>query len=293
MAEGIDSTAPHEQDKPRAEAPAKRMPVLTKRRWGYVVWGVALAFVFIPEILAAIPLTESQLPFPTISRMTGHLEYQHAEWEIAPTALIVFVLLSLLRIPPSEAGAHNEERVAERANEGDVTPHRGPDGRITVAPTSQSAEEFDNSAAVPHGRRSVVWFVLRTVGVAILIALITVWAYHRWPNEYVGSGDSRKKLPNYDVAYFLYGSIGFFWLLLPSLTSFIGGARADHPSLFRTVINLEQWLAKPRGSLWSAKVGKTAAWLVSFVLVWGMVFLMLHLTLYPFPNITHILNHSG
>jgi hypothetical protein len=43
----------------------------------------------------------------------------------------------------------------------------------------------------------------------------------------------------------------------------------------------------------SDRIGKGAAFLVSFVLVWGMVFLMLHLTLYPFPNITHILNHGG
>jgi hypothetical protein len=262
----------------------------TKRQWGYVVWAVALGFVFIPEILAAIPLTESQLPFPTISRMTGHLEYEHAEWEIAPTALIVFVLLSLWRVPLAEAEEpdQTEEGLRERGSRGGVTPYRGPDGRLTLAPASQSADTFDNAEV-----QRDFWFALRSLGVAIAVTLITLWAYHRWPNQYSGSGDTRKKLPNYHVAYFLYGSIFFFWLLIPSVTSFVGGARADHPSLFRTVINLERWLATPRGRLWTAKVGKAAAWLFSFVLVWGMVFLMLHLTLYPFPNITHILNHSG
>jgi hypothetical protein len=288
MSEGTSQVLPQEPDE--AERAGSEWP-LTKRRWGYVVWAVALGFVFIPEILAAIPLTESQLPFPTISRMTGHLEYEHAEWEIAPTALIVFVLLSLLRVPLAEAGEDTEGRITERGSRGDVTPYRGPDGRLTLlapTPTSQNADAFDNAEV-----RRDFWFALRSLGVAIVVTLITLWAFHHWPNQYTGSGDTRKKLPNYQVAYFLYGSIFFFWLLLPSVTSFVGGARADHPSLFRTVINLEHWLATPRGRLWTAKVGKTAAWLLSFVLVWGMVFLMLHLTLYPFPNITHILNHSG
>lgn len=35
------------------------------------------------------------------------------------------------------------------------------------------------------------------------------------------------------------------------------------------------------------------AWLLAFALAWGMVFLPLHLMLYPFPNITHILNRGG
>src|SRR4029077_21145800 len=92
---------------------------ISRRRWGYVVWGVALGFVFIPEILAALPLTESQLPFPTISRMTGHLEYEHAEWEIFPTMLSVFVLYSLWRVPPrTTSGGRTAERIAARRTRG-------------------------------------------------------------------------------------------------------------------------------------------------------------------------------
>jgi hypothetical protein len=92
--------------------------MISRRRWGYVVWGVALGFVFVPEILAAIPFSESQLPFPTISRMTGHLEYVHAEWEIAPTALIVLALYSLWRVPPKKTAREDG-------------PHRTPGGRLT------------------------------------------------------------------------------------------------------------------------------------------------------------------
>jgi hypothetical protein len=123
---------------------------------------------------------------------------------------------------------------------------------------------------------------------------VTLWAVRHWPNQYVtGADGKRHKLPNYHVAYFLYGSIGFFWLLVPSVTSFVAGKDAQFPNLFRTAENLEQWIAKPRGGVVLQQVLKSVAWLLSFLLIWGMVFLMLHLTFYPFPNITHILNHSG
>jgi hypothetical protein len=263
--------------------PAKTSVGLSRRRWGYVVWAVALGFVFIPEILAAIPLTESQLPFPTISRMTGHLEYEHAEWEIAPTMLSVFVLLSLLRVPPKQrSGGHKDG--AGRSGE-QVGPYRTPAGRLTSTRVTKTAEDFDDETL---GLR----FAVRSVAVAIVITLITLWAARHWPNQYIPSSTGRKKLPNYHVAYFLYGSIGFFWLLLPSVSAWLG-AKDSVPSLFRTIVNVEEWIAKPREPVWPERVSNAAAWLVSFLLVWGMVFLMLHLTLYPFPNITRILNHGG
>jgi hypothetical protein len=260
---------------------------LSKRRWGYVVWAVALGFVFIPEILAAIPLTESQLPFPTISRMTGHLEYQHAEWEIAPTLLIVFVLLSFLRAPVvATSGGNPSEAVDERRSSGDRNPHRTPGGRLTYVPVAQTAEHFDK-----QGVR--LRFIVRAVLVAIVVTAATLWAAHHWPNQYNIKDGERHKLPNYPVAYVLYGCIGFFWLVLPGLTGFIAGKDAEFPNLFRTIHNLEQWIARPRRHQWAERLGHALAWLLTLLLVWGMVFLMLHLTLYPFPNITHILNHGG
>jgi hypothetical protein len=258
---------------------------LTRRRWGYIVWGVALGFVFIPEILAAIPFTESQLPFPTISAMVGHLEYEHSEWEIAPTVLIVFILLSLLRVPIGpRSGEQHEDVIAERRRRGDTTPHRTPGGRLTYAPTPTSAEDFDNEPL-----RGVA-FGLRALFAAAVIIAITVWASRHWPDHYRTLNGKRHKDPNYHVAYFLYGSIGFFWLLLPGVSGFVAGKDAQFPNLFRTVENLEQWIARPRGGVVLQRVLASTAWLLSFVLIWGMVFLMLHLTLYPFPNITRILN---
>ena len=260
---------------PSATRQLPKSVAISRRRWGYVVWGVALGFVFIPEILAALPLTESQLPFPTISRMTGHLEYEHAEWEIFPTMMSVFVLYSLWRVPPGKTV-------------GDTSPHRTPGGRLTFHATPEKASVFDDEVV-----RDLL-FALRVVAVALAITMITLWAFHHWPNQYSISPDGKRtKQANYHVAYFLYGSIGFFWLLVPSITGFVKGKDAEFPSLFRTITNLEEWIGRPRTHPLSDRIGKAIAWLVSFILVWGMVFLMMHLTLYPFPNITHILNHGG
>ncbi len=261
------------------------VPTLTRRRWGYLVWAVALGFVFVPEILAALPFTESQLPFPTISKMTGHLEYVNAAWELVPTMAIVFVLYSLLRIPVREnSGGQTAETIAERRNRGDNRPHRTPAGRLTFREAAEPTESYDNRVL------GYVRFGLRSVAIAIVITALTLLAYHHWPTHYNTVDGKPHKLPNYPVAYVLYGSIAFFWLVLPSLRRLITGTDADHPSLFRTIFNLEDWIGKRRANPARNRLGKALAWLVTFILIWGMVFLMLHLTLYPFPNITHILN---
>jgi hypothetical protein len=47
---------------------------MTTRRFGYLVWGAALAVVFIYEALAASSALNERLPFTTISGTVGHLE---------------------------------------------------------------------------------------------------------------------------------------------------------------------------------------------------------------------------
>jgi hypothetical protein len=216
---------------------------MTRRRWGYVVWGVALAFVFVPELLAASPLTESQLPFPTISRTIGHLEFEHARWEIATTFVIVFAIYSLLRAP-----------------------RRTPGGRVTVA-TVEPRDEIE---------RIFPWATLAS---AAAITAATLVANAVWPAKHL----------NYRVAYVLYGSIGLLWIVGPSVYSFVAGKDAEFPTLFRTVQNLEDALAAPG----AGPFRRALAWLLPLLLVWALVFLALHIVLYPFPRITRILNPNG
>ena len=133
--------------------------------------------------------------------MTGHLEYEHAEWEIVPTLLIVFALYSLRRAPPERtSGENSAEQIAAKRSQGASGPHRTPGGRLTFEPNGQSAAAFDGEALRDFR------FAIRGLVSALAITAVTVLAYRHWPNEYVSLPDgTRQKLPNYHVAYFLYG----------------------------------------------------------------------------------------
>ncbi|MGD0273235.1 MAG: hypothetical protein ABSB96_05875 [Gaiellaceae bacterium] len=86
------------------------------------------------------------------------------------------------------------------------------------------------------------------------------------------------------------GLLGLLWLVMPSILAFVLAKDMPFPTLFRTIKNLEDWL-KTRTWRWS--LGPILAWLVSYVILAGLVILLLHLTLYPYPNITKVLNPTG
>jgi hypothetical protein len=243
---------------------------MTKRRFGYLVWGTALAVLFIPEALAASSTINRHLPFRTISETVGHLEYVNASLEIVVTALIVFSLVSLLRVPPNtSSGGHTTWAP-------DESPHRTAGGRITfrrTPATMKTAGEFDDDQAP-------FWLIVGALLSFILLALATSAAWVWWPDPNV----------RFHTGYVLYGGIALIWLVLPAFFALLPGADAPFPTLFRTVTNVERWL---RGRTWPRSLGPVSAWFLVHVIVWGLVFLLLHLTLYPFPNITHILNPTG
>src|SRR5579862_1310919 len=77
-----------------------------RRRLGYFTWLIAHGFFAIPEILAASSRIEKHLPFTTFSGMVAHLEYLYPAVEIATTAVLVFVIASIVRVSPrSYSGA--------------------------------------------------------------------------------------------------------------------------------------------------------------------------------------------
>jgi len=96
--------------------------------------------------------------------------------------------------------------------------------------------------------------------------------------------------PHYRVGYVLYGLLGLLWIVVPSVLAFALGRDIPFPTFYRTVTNLEEWLAT---RTWKHSLGPALAWLVSYLILTGLVILLLHLTLYPFPNITKILNPAG
>ena len=233
---------------------------VTNRRLGYLIWGVAFVVIAIPELLAAAGAGLGFIHFKTISETTGHLERYHPWVELVVVAAIVFFAYSYFRTSP-----HAEKRPNLGRTRG---------GRLTMDEHahSEKRERFDNR----EPRRI---FLVAAAVVLLGVALATWAAVEWWDDE-----------RHFHPSYVLYGLLFLFWLVIPSLVVFFGGREVPFPTLYRTVRNLEQWLD---GRRWRWNLGPLLAWFVTYVILAGLVILLIHLTLYPYPNITHILNPKG
>jgi len=228
--------------------------MLSRRTWGYLLWGIAGLVIAIPEITAAVAGRNNVLPFTTISAMTGHLERHHTWVELIVVAAIVYGVLSSFREAPG-ADAAGKTRA----------------GRLTVRPAAvgEHRQRFGVDTAP-------VWFAVAAIGSFVLITLATLAASAWWDDK-----------QHYRPGYVLYGLIGLLWLVVPGLIAFFAGMDVPFPTMFQTVRNLEESLRR-RG-----RFGPFLAWLVNYVIAAGLAILLLHLTLYPYPDITHILNPKG
>jgi hypothetical protein len=214
----------------------------SRRRFGYLVWGIAGLLIAIPEISAAFD--KDAMHFSTISEMSGHIERIWPTAELLVVLAIVFALFSLIRLRPA-AGVR-----------------RTHGGRLT------------RPAVVKASPTYVRWLFVMCAAAAVAFVIgATALTVALW--------DDRR---HFHGAYVLYGLLALFWIVGPSIAAFVLGNDAPFPTLFRTVRNLEDGL-RPRWP-W-------LAWLVSYVIVAGLAILLIHITLYPFPDITHILNPNG
>jgi hypothetical protein len=235
---------------------------VTKRRLGYLIWGVAFAVIAIPELLAAAGAGLGFLHFKTISETTGHLERYHPWVELVVVAAIVFFAYSYFRTSP---------HADDRPNLG-----RTPGGRLTKREHGgdDARERFD--ADEP----SLIFLVAAAVVLAG-VAFATWAAVEWWDDE-----------RHFHPSFVLYGLLFLFWLVMPSLVVFFSGhgREVPFPTLYRTVRNLEEWLEQLRLP-WN--LGPLLAWFATYVILAGLVILLIHLTLYPYPDITHIINPKG
>lgn len=237
----------------------------TKRRWGYWVWGIAAGVILIPEFIAAF--SAGWLPFTTISKMTGHLERRWPVFVLVVIALLVWVVYSTVRVPP-------RTQSGKAGTGSDAQPVRTPGGRLTPNPQEpRPAKHFDDDPAPGL-------FVISALGALAGIALAGLAVATWW--------DDGK--PHYHVGYVLYGLLGLLWIVVPSVLAFAFGKDIPYPTFYRTVTNIEDSLASRK---WRHSLGPTLAWIVSYLILAGLVILLLHLALYPFPSITKILNPNG
>jgi hypothetical protein len=252
-----------------ATALARRRSRTAQRRWGYLLWVIAAAVIGIPEITAAASRT---LPFTTISGMTGHLERHHNWVELIVVALIVLVVFSITRVSPHRHSGVSTGSPSEQAPTSHLRRTAG--GRLTLRPdaTTQTAKDFDDDGAP------------LLFGVAAFISLagiaVATWAATRWWDD----------PHHYRPAYVLYGLLGLLWIVVPCLLGLFKGLDMPFPTLFRTIRNLETWL---QGRTWRHRLGPALAFLTAYLIYAGLSILLLHLTLYPYPNITKIINPHG
>jgi hypothetical protein len=224
---------------------------------GYAVWGVMGVIVAVPEIWAAVG---RGLPWQTISSTVGSGLARDNSWvDLVVIIVLVLVAYYSFRYPPTKppSPVRTEEKVRER-------PYRrmAEGGRLTL-----STKEHPDAETPVIGWIGVVYLL----GSSAIIAGATILT------SQLSSGASEK----YHTSYVLYGLIALFWILGPSLAALVGGHEAPFPTLFMTIKSLEERLGPLFGSL------------VAALIVAGLAILLLHLVLYPFPDITHVLNPNA
>lgn len=246
----------------QAVQPKVKRRVGTKRRWGYLVWVAAALMLVVPEITAAI--SNGALGFVTASETIGHIERYHNWVELGVIGAIVLIVFSLLQVRLDSAGQDAEPG----------KPTRTPGGRLTFHPKEvKDAEQFDDEGAP-------VEFIAYAVVSAVAIAFAG-WAARQWWD------DPRR----FHASILIYALVALLWFVVPSLVAFFRGFDVPYPTMVRTVQNLAGWLRKQKS--WPWQLGPKLAWFVTFVIIWGLVILFVHLTLYPYPDITHVINPRG
>jgi hypothetical protein len=223
---------------------------------GYVVWGVMGLVIAIPEIWAA---AGSGLPWQTISSTVGTgLARDHTWVSLVVTLVLAVVGYFSFRFPPTRtsSAATAPARVQDR-------PFRRLEhgDRLTLSTKRPDAEDDW------VGTTGIVY----AVGSSAVIAGATILT------DQLSSGHAER----YHASYVLYGLIAVFWILGPSVVALAYGHEAPWPTLFKTIKNLENRLGPLYGSL------------IAALIVGGLAILLLHLVLYPFPDVTHILNPAA
>jgi hypothetical protein len=243
----------------------KGKKVGTKRGWGYVVWVAAALLLAVPEFTAMI--SNGALGFVTASETIGHIERFHNWVGLGVLGTIVLLLFSLYKVSTDRAG---EPQLAEG-------PTRTRGGRLTFH-AKEASEDTEQKDFGDEDAQMI--FALSALVSAALIAF-GGWAAREWWDD---------EPHHFHASFVIYISVAMLWFVIPSLVALFTGNDVPYPTMIRTVKDGTDWL-KNRSWAWS--LGPKLAWTATFVIVWGLAILFLHLTLYPYPDITKILNPHG
>jgi hypothetical protein len=211
-------------------------------------WGYWIWFFFAGLVLVPelwAAFWADSAPFPTISGTTAALEYEYPILGLAVVALIVFCAYSSFRFPKNRTG---------------VTPPPGePDqgwfGEDSLIPFRTPLGGRFTRSKTPVREFPVVLYV-----VLALVVIIggTAWA---WVTS---------ALDEHRTGRALYGLMILFLIVVPSALAWPKRYALDvpFPSFFSTVRSLERRLR-----------------IVAFGIAAGLVILLLHIVLYPWPSV--------
>jgi hypothetical protein len=229
------------------------------------VWVGAALMLAVPELTAMI--SNGALGFITASETIGHLERYHNWIELGVIGAMVLIVYSLYEVSLHRAGEPGPAA-------GKATRTTG--GRLTFHPGEKS---IDKSPKEFGDESAPLLFAVCAVGSAVVIA-VAGWAATRW-------WDDPKR---FHASFVIYVSVAMLWFVTPSLVAFFSGDDVPYPTMVRTVKNLSDWFEK---QTWRWALGPKLAWFVTFVILWGLAILFAHLLLYPYPDITHIVDPTG
>jgi hypothetical protein len=219
----------------------------TQERWGYWVWLIFSAIVLVPEFWAAF--WKDSAPFPTISATTGNLEYEWPILSLAVVGVIVLCIYSGVRYPVTRTGV----LATKDPSPVDPETHYGEDALVPYR--TPGGGRITRSVTPVREIAATAYFIAAALTILVLtgIAIATTGG-----------------LDEFAVGETLYGSIVVFWIVLPSAMAWPKRFAVDvpFPTLFSTVRSLERRI-------------RPLALLVAV----GMVILLLHLALYPWPSI--------
>lgn len=215
---------------------------------GYRVWFTFAVVVLVPELWAAF--WRESAPFPTISGTVGALEYDYPILSLVVAGVIVFCAYSTVRYPSTRTGVLPPKGGTGGGSTGGAWMGEDP----LIPYRTPLGGRFTRSKTPVKEVRARNYFVF---AFAVIASFVT-WAAIQTDID-----------DEYRVGQTLYGLIAVFWVLIPSLLAWPKTFAADvpFPTLFSTIRSLERRLR-----------------FVAYGVIAGMVILLLHLVLYPWPS---------
>ncbi|MEK6273966.1 MAG: hypothetical protein AABM30_01350 [Actinomycetota bacterium] len=216
-----------------------------REAWGYGVWLFFGVLVLVPELWAAFWGDSAR--WPTISGTVGALEYDYPVLALVVVGVIVLCVYSAFRYPPDRTGVLPvSDAPSEEAG--------GMEGDPALPYRTPSGGRLTRSTAPVREVGAVLYF-----GIALLVIVFCT-------SVAAATTDIDDEFP---VGRTLYGLTALFWVVIPSLLAWPKHRAIDvpFPTLFETVRNLERRLR-----------------IVALTVAAGLVILLIHLVLYPWPS---------